>query len=220
MARRKLTKKAAYQDFPNCFDKASSLPGKWNSFFGNANPLYLELGCGHGAFSLEMARRYPERNCLGIDLKMDRMWRSAGAAQAEGLKNLAFLYLHLLELPEHVAPAEASEIWITFPDPFPKKRQAKHRMVNAHFLEIYQKVLRPGGKIHFKTDNLELFQFGLEVFVRHGNVRFHHLTFDLHADETVAPDARILTTYERRFLDMGMKINYAAISFGDAETAA
>lgn len=213
MARRKLIKKAAYQDFSNCFDKTSSLPGKWHTFFGSQQPLFLELGCGHGEFSLEMARRHPDRNCLGVDLKMDRMWRSAGAAQASGTTNLGFLCLHLLELKEHFAPGEADEIWITFPDPFPKKRQAKHRMINRHFLDSYEQILKPGGIVHFKTDNLDLFQFGLEVFVQKGNIRFQHLTFDLHADESVDADAKILTTYERRFLGMGMKINYVAFRF-------
>jgi tRNA (guanine-N7-)-methyltransferase len=213
MARRKRIKKAAYQDFPNCFDKSSSLPGRWHEFFGRKQALFLELGCGHGEFVLEMARRYPERNCLGVDLKMDRMWRSAGAALSSGTKNIGFLCLHLLELAEHFAPGEADEIWITFPDPFPKKRQAKHRMVNRHFMDQYERILKPGGKVHFKTDNLELFHFGLEVLVQKGNIRLDHLTFDLHNDETVHPDARILTTYERRFLDMGMKINYVAFRF-------
>lgn len=216
MARKKLTKKAAYQDFPNCFDKSSSRPGKWAEYFGNEQPLYLELGCGHGEFSLEMARRHSDRNCLGVDLKMDRMWRSAKAAQASGTNNLGFLCLHLLELGDHIGPAEAEEIWITFPDPFPKKRQAKHRMVNVHFLEIYERVLRPGGTVHFKTDNLDLFHFGLEVLVKKGNVQFRHLTFDLHGEESLPSDTKILTTYERRFLDMGMKINYVAFGFEDA----
>ncbi len=213
MARRKQKKKDEYFQLSNCFDKASSLPGKWTEFFGNDNPLHLELGCGHGDLSLEMARKHPEQNFLGIDLKPDRMWRSARFALADKVSNVAFLCLHLLQLPEHVGQGEADSLWITFPDPFSKKRQAKHRMVNRSFLKIYEQVLAPGGLVQFKTDNLELFHFGLEEMVRKGNVAMQQLTFDLHENEEVHPDTKIKTTYERRFLDMGMKINYVSFRF-------
>lgn len=213
MARRKEMKKAAYRELPNCFAQPDHLAGKWDTVFGNDHPITFELGCGKAAFSYEMARRHPERNFVGVDLKMDRMWKPATQALDEGLTNLAFLFSHLMQLPDKIAPSEADELWITFPDPYPKNKQAKHRMLNPPFLRQYQRVLRPEGHIHYKTDNLELFHFSLEVFVREGTLRFHELTFDLHADERIHPDVKIQTDYERQFIEMGKPINYVCLSF-------
>jgi tRNA (guanine-N7-)-methyltransferase len=213
MARRKEMKKAAYRELPNCFAQPDELAGKWHTVFGNQHPITLELGCGKAAFSYEMARRHPDRNFIGIDLKMDRMWKPATRAVDEGIKNLAFLFSHLMQLPNKVGLGEADEIWITFPDPYPKKKQAKRRMLNPEFLRQYQQVLRPGGRIHYKTDNLELFHYSLEVFVREGDIRLHELTFDLHQESHIPDDVKIMTDYERKFVEMGKTINYVCMSF-------
>jgi tRNA (guanine-N7-)-methyltransferase len=213
LARKKTIKQAGFAELQNCFDKAAGFKGKWHAWFGNSNPIILELGCGKGEFSLGLARRYPDRNVIGIDLKPDRMFTPASQAVKEGLTNIAFLHIHLLWMGEHFAPGEVSEIWITFPDPFPKKRQAKHRMVNSQFMELYRAILRPDGKIHLKTDNLDLFQYALETFVEMGNIRLDRLTFDLHHSNCLNEDTGTLTTYERRFLEMGMKINYLEAGF-------
>ena len=213
MARKKLIKKAEFETFPNGFTRTAEQTGKWKEVFGNDHPLTLELGCGKAEFSFEMAKKYPDRNFLGVDLKADRLWKPARDAMDAHISNIAFLCVNLLELDEHLAENEADEIWITFPDPFPKNRQAKHRMLNPTFLQKYQQVLKPDGLLHYKTDNLELFHYSLEVFVQFQSLHFHQLSFDLHADERISADTKILTTYERKFLEMGKRINYVSMQF-------
>lgn len=213
MARTKELKKNQYRDFPHCFDKNDPTKGKWQEIFGNDHPITFELGCGKAAFIYEMAQRYPERNFVGIDLKADRLWRPAKEAASAGIHNLAFLCAHLIQIGDYVAPHEAAELWITFPDPFPKKKQAKHRMVNSPFLDLYEKILQPEGILHLKTDNLDFFHYTLETLVKRGNIKLKQLSFDLHATEDISSDAKILTVYETLFLSMGKSINYLSLAF-------
>lgn len=213
MARRKTLKKTEYGILSNCFDALDKPDKGWSNYFSNPNPIVLELGCGKAEFSYHLAKKYPEKNFIGVDLKMDRMWRPAREAIAEGITNLAFLRTHLLHLSRFFLPGQADEIWITFPDPYPKAKQAKHRMLNPAFLLEYQQVIKPGGKLYFKTDNLPLFQYCLVLFVRLGTIRLHELTFDLHGEEQLPEDWKIMTSYERRFRAQGIKINLMCFSF-------
>ena len=142
------------------------------------------------------------------------MWWAATETQKRGLSNVAFLCIHLLSIAEHFEAGEVDEIWITFPDPFPKKRQIKHRMITPPFLKSYQHILKKGGRLLYKTDNLDLFHFSLEVFVRQGNIHLRQLSFDLHAEEDFPADWKIETTYEREFRAMGEKINFVELGFG------
>lgn len=214
MARKKTQRKSEYQGFPNCIDPSTlSEPGIKSHFPNPDAPLTLELGCGKAEFSYELSERFPERNYLGVDLKADRLWRPAKEALAAGRTNLAFLCTDLRNIAQYVQENEADEIWITFPDPFPKNRQAKHRMINPNFLVLYEKILRPSGHLFFKTDNLPLFQYALEVFVSQGNIKFHELSFDLHGKNEIADTAKVKTTYEKKFLEMGLSINYINTSF-------
>ncbi|MEZ4776060.1 MAG: tRNA (guanosine(46)-N7)-methyltransferase TrmB [Bacteroidia bacterium] len=213
MARTKDLKKNQFKDFHNCFDKNSKTKGKWQEIFGNDHPVTFELGCGKAAFIYEMAQRYPGRNFVGIDLKADRLWKPAKEAEAAGIQNLAFLCAHLIQIGDYVAENEAAELWITFPDPYPKKKQAKHRMVNSPFLDLYEKILQPEGILHLKTDNLNLFHFSLETFVRRKNIQLLQLSFNLHEAEDIQDDAKIQTAYETMFMNMGMSINYLNLKF-------
>ncbi len=215
MARKKELKKAEFREFENCFHRDQAQPGRWSEVFGNDHPITFELGCGKAAFSYGMAERHPERNFIGVDLKMDRMWYAARDAQGDNRSNVAFLFTHLLQIDECVAPNEADELWITFPDPYPKNRQAKHRMINPDFLAKYRTILKPGGKVHYKTDNRELFHYSLEVFVRQPDVKLEELSFNLHEDDRIHPDAKIKTHYERQFMEMGEQINYVCFTFLD-----
>lgn len=210
MARRKTKKQAAFKRFSNCFERKDQeqLRGNWREVFGNDHPLTLELGCGKAEFLLQMARKYPQRNFVGVDLKADRLWRPALTAQEQGLANAAFLQANLLQLSQFFAPREAAEIWITFPDPFPKNRQAKHRMINPPFLRQYEQIMHPHGYFYLKTDNRPLFHYALEVLVDQPHLRLCQLSFNLHEDERIFEDARFKTTYERKFLDMGEVIHF------------
>lgn len=215
MSRTKIKWRSRFEDAATCMhsEEAMKHKGAWKAYFGNDNPLTLELGCGKAELSLELARRHPDINYLGIDIKPDRLARPAQMAKAEGLTNIAFIHLNLITLAEHFDENEVDEIWITFPDPFPKKRQAKHRMTNAAFLKGYREVLKPTGKVQFKTDNLPLFQYSMEVFVQEGNIKFEALTFDLHANEDLPDDTKIETYFEQRFRAEGFDINYVKFGF-------
>jgi len=215
MARRKTLKKAEFTSFSNCFDPQTDHRGRWAEYFANPYPITLELGCGKAAFIYELAQRFPKRNFIGIDLKADRLWRPAKEALEAEIHNLAFLQINLLSIDEHFGENEVSEIWITFPDPFPKKRQAKHRMTNAHFLEKYESILRPDGHFFLKTDNLDLFHYSLEVLVNRKRVKLRDLSFDLHGNEQISKEAKVKTTYEKKFIEMGMKINYVSWEVAD-----
>ncbi|MEL6851928.1 MAG: methyltransferase domain-containing protein, partial [Bacteroidota bacterium] len=133
-ARKKTLKKTEFESFENCFPKTSQTASTWAAWFQNDHPLHLELGCGKAEFSYALSSLFPEKNYVGVDLKPDRLWKPAKDALAEGRKNIALVCGNLLHLDQYVAENEADEIWITFPDPFPKKRHIKHRMVNPPFL--------------------------------------------------------------------------------------
>lgn len=213
MSRRKLLKKSEFDSFPNTFDIESFQDRSWTEHFGDQRPIVFELGCGKAEFIYEQAQRYPEKNFVGIDVKADRLWRPAKDALAAGINNLAFIRAHLAAIDTFVGEEEADEMWITFPDPFRKSRQAKHRMTHPNFLPAYEKVLKTGGFLHMKTDDIDLFHFTLEIFARHDRIRMHELTFDLHEAEHISDYCKVKTTYEKKFLEMGKKINYVKISF-------
>lgn len=214
MARRKELRKVEFTELSNCFGRAASdKKGNWGNSFPQSQPLVLELGCGTAKLSYGLAQRHPERNYIGVDLKPVRLLQPAKRALDDTQNNILFLYIHLLQITDYFAEGEVEEIWITFPDPFPKLRHAKHRMINANFLKMYRQILRKGGKVHFKTDNLDLFHFALEVFVREGNIRFHALTFDLHENEEMNEETKIETDYEKKFRAEGIKINYVCFEF-------
>lgn len=213
MARKKNIRKTEYDILPNCFNANSQLAGQWKHEFQQPGHLILELGCGKAELSMALARKYPQHAYVGIDLKPDRMWYPAKIALEESIPNIRFLHIHLLDLNQYFAEREVDEIWITFPDPFPKKRQAKHRMINPAFLSLYQKVLKLNGVIHFKTDNRELFHYALKVFVEQRNITFDSISFNLHEDEQIPSDVKIKTTYEKAFLKLGEKINYLKFHF-------
>ena len=136
------------------------LKGKWKcEIFKNNNPITIELACGKGDYTIALAAKYPERNFIGVDIKGPRIHTGAKAALEAGLTNVAFARFKIESIFNFFAPAEADEIWITFPDPFPRDRSEKHRLTYHTFLEKYKTVLKPGGLINFKTDDLPLFHY-------------------------------------------------------------
>ena len=194
--------------FEEVFGRDHSLKGRWGTdFFGNGHPLVLELGCGKGEYTVGLARRSPEKNFLGIDIKGARMWRGAVTARDEGLKNVGFLRTRIELLDSFFAGGEVSEIWITFPDPQPTKRRARKRLTHPRFLEMYRRILRPGGVIHLKTDNRPLYEYTLRVVQLNGFPVEEH-TPDLYAGKREDVAAAIQTFYEQQFLEEGKKICY------------
>lgn len=210
MPKDKIRRFAEYQSFPNAFDFAYELKGEWRSkVFKNNHQLVLELGCGKGEYTVALAQRYPEKNFIGIDLKSNRMWKGAKIALEENLSNAAFLRLVMHKINEVFAPAEADEIWITFPDPFPKLRHAKHRLTHPRFLKLYKQILKPGGLVHFKTDDTDLFEFTVSMLPQIG-IQPITIERDVHGNPAAADYLKnIRTYYENLFMAKGRTIKYA-----------
>ena len=217
--KRKRQRFAENETFPHLFQPKMFPPaehelnGKWHAgFFRNANPIVLELGCGRGEYTVELAARYPEKNFIGIDWKGARLWRGAKTSHVNEMKNVAFLRIQIQSIERFFAKNEVSEIWITFPDPQPQKSRERKRLTSMRFLSMYQKFLAPAGFIHLKTDNLGLHDYTVDL-VSDRRFKIHLATNDLynspHADEVLS----IKTTYEKIFLERGSKICYLKFTF-------
>ena len=185
--------------------------GKWNEFFGNSNPIVLELGCGKGEYSVGLAKAFPDKNFIGVDIKGARFWFGAKEAIADCLHNVAFLRTQI-ELIDHLfAENEVSEIWITFPDPQIKYRRTKHRLTNPDFLAMYSKILKKEGIMHLKTDSeyLHGYTLGLLQGLGHDILSAHH---DIYGAPEYEPDTPLLrdvrTYYEELFSSKGKTITY------------
>lgn len=182
------------------------MKGCWKEkFFENNQPLTLELGCGRGEYTVGLAEKFNERNFLGLDVKGARMWKGATYALKQGLRNVGFVRSRI-EFIEHIfMPGEVDEIWITFPDPQPKKEST--RLIHTNLLKSYQNVIRPGGYIHLKTDSRMLHEYLLFI-LKHNNISPEVATADLYLTH---PDDEILsvkTYYEESFLAQGKPITY------------
>ncbi len=190
-------------------DQPFALKGNWNKdFFKNGNPIVLELGCGKGEYSVELARTYPEKNFLGIDIKGARFWRGAKTALEDGLDNVGFMRTQI-ELVEYAfAKAEISEIWITFPDPQIKYKRTKHRMTNTEFLQKYKNILTPDGTINLKTDSE--FMHGYTLGLLHGEGHeILHANHNVYKNEYSPKEVTgIQTFYEKQYLEQGKPITY------------
>ncbi|MCD4789563.1 MAG: tRNA (guanosine(46)-N7)-methyltransferase TrmB [Bacteroidales bacterium] len=191
------------------------LKGKWNSnFFKNNNPIVLELGCGKGEYTVSLARKHPNKNFIGIDRKGARMWRGAKTTVDEDLRNIAFLRTQIELTGKCFGKNEVNEIWLTFPDPQPKKKKASKRLTSPPFLEIYHQFLIPGSIIHLKTDNAGLFIYTLKIIEEYK----HELIFqtkDLYNSGYEGDVMEVQTYYEKKFLEEGQKINYLQFRLND-----
>jgi len=206
----KTPKYEEFKKFTNTFEFGED--SKRVDYFSDKKPLVLELGCGKAEPTLAFAKKYPNKNFAGIDLKADRLWRPAKTALSERLENVVFIKMHMRFLNEAFKKNSIDEIWLTFSDPYPKERQAKHRLTHPSFLALYKKVIKPGGKIYFKTDDRALFDWSIAQFAHDPEIVIEDISFDLHRDEGVTEDAKIVTYYESRFIEEGLKINYCQLS--------
>lgn len=184
------------------------LRGSWGeTVFGNTNPIVLELGCGKGEYAVGMAKLYPEKNFIGIDIKGARMWTGAKEVEELGLKNVAFLRTSIHLLPRFFAPGEVSEIWITFPDPQMKK--VNKRLTGTHFLDIYRQVLTPDALINLKTDSPFLFAY-TKAMLEHNNISPLMATDRLYGSEIEKLVPPICTFYEQQWLGRGIPTKFIA----------
>ena len=186
------------------------LRGRWHEgYFHNDGPIVLELGCGKGEYTVGLARRYPGKNFIGIDIKGARMWTGACQARDEKLANVAFVRTNIELLAEFFAPGEVSEIWITFPDPQMKK--VRKRLTSTIFLNLYRTVLKPGGMVRLKTDSPFLYTYTRAMAALNG-LRCDVDTDDLYHSDLVDPILSIRTHYESQWLARGLTIKYLAFA--------
>ena len=182
--------------------------GKWQKeIFRNSNPVILELGCGKGEYTLGLATRFSHNNYIGIDIKGARMWRGAKTAYENKMSNVAFLRTRIEFIKSYFAEDEVDEIWLTFPDPHPGKRNSNKRLTCPWFLNIYRNFLKNNGIIHLKTDNTDLFKYTKRL-VERNNLPIIFTTSDLHLERPDDDILSIRTHYENLFLSGELKINY------------
>ena len=182
--------------------------GKWASdYFKNSHPVILELACGKGEYAIGLAEKYPEINFIGIDIKGERIWKGSKASIEKKLTNVAFLRSRIEYISQLFAKDEITEIWITFPDPQPKKPNTKKRLTSPQFIKCYKEILKPNGIIHLKTDNAGLFDYTLET-IEEGKHELLFKTNDLYGSGINNDILSIKTYYEQIFSVKGYKICY------------
>lgn len=190
-----------------------ALKGNWHSdFFKNDNPIILELGCGRGEYTVGLARRYPDKNFIGVDIKGARMWHGAEMARKENMKNVAFLRTNIEIIDGLFAPNEVEEVWLTFSDPQMKK--ATKRLTSTFFMNRYRKFLVDGGVVNVKTDSNFMATY-TKLMVEHNKLPMLSCTFDLYngehediGNEDLSALKEIRTYYEQMWLDRGLSIKY------------
>ena len=214
MGKGKLAKFADMAEYPHVFEYPCSvveevnfeMKGNWKrDFFKNDNPIVLELGCGRGEYTVGLARRYPEKNFIGVDIKGARMWTGATEALNEELKNVAFLRTNIEIIDRFFAAGEVDEIWLTFSDPQMKK--ATKRLTSTYFMNRYRRFLVPDGLIHVKTDSNFMFTY-TKYMVEENKLPVEILTDDLYHSGMDDDILSIRTYYEQQWLDRGITIKY------------
>ena len=218
MTKRKLMQFEQVANFANCFymsfeqSKENGLPlkGKWSSgYFKNNNPIVLELGCGKGEYTVGLAKRFPNKNFIGVDIKGNRIWTGAKTALDDKMNNVAFIRTRIDFIEACFTKNEVSEIWITFPDPQPLRTTIRQRLTNMIFLNRYKAILVDKGIVNLKTDNEPFYLYTQEV-IKENNLLSLHATNDLYADGVEREEylTSIKTFYEKKFSDKGFKICY------------
>jgi tRNA (guanine-N7-)-methyltransferase len=211
MGQKKLVRFAELETFSNVLQFPVRMPGTWQSFFENSNPLVLELACGKGEYALGLAQLYPNKNFVGIDIKGNRLWVGAKKAIQQHLNNVAFLRIQIDQITEYFATEEVDEIWITFPDPQLRVSKSKKRLTHPKFLRQYYQVLRPHGKIHLKTDSPDLYEFTKRVIDMYG-CRLHKDIDDVYGRPGIPADLRIVTHYESLDIAQSKRVHYLCFS--------
>ncbi len=190
------------------------LRGHWSrAFFGNSNPLVLEVGCGKGEYTVSQALANPDKNFIGIDVKGERLWRGAKTSIEKNIKNTAFLRIQAQKLEYFFDKCEVSEIWITFPDPQLQKPKIRKRLTSERLLEVYKNILIPNGVVHLKTDNKVFFDYTEEIVKLYGH-NLLAICRDIHNHKNKVDPivTEIMTYYEEKYVKQGIKINYLKFS--------
>lgn len=218
MSRKKLVRFAQNEANPNVIQAGKplfeSIKGNWHEVqFQNSNPIVVELACGRGEFTVGLGREYPHQNFIGVDIKGSRIWKGSSTATAEGLNNVSFLRTQIQNLVQFFAEGEIAELWITFPDPFPRDGDEKRRLTSPKFLDMYKPLIQKQGLVHFKTDNTGLFDYTLELVQSREDIQVIAFTHDFYQSEMKDDHHGIKTRYEKIFSEKGEKIKYLKFRF-------
>ena len=207
MAQKKLERFAAIKTFSNVLEYPVEMKGKWCGFFTNKNPIILELACGRGEYTVGMARLFPGRNFIGVDVKGNRMYIGAKKCLGENLTNAGFLRTQIEKISDYFAAGEIAEIWITFPDPQLRTSKAKKRLTHPRFLRLYQQILAPGGFVHLKTDSPDLYLFTKRVAELYG-LTIVEDSDNVYGEPGIKEELKIKTHYENLDIAQSKKIHY------------
>jgi len=192
----------------------TKIRGNWNDlYFKNDQPITVELACGRGEYSVGLASRFPGKNFIGVDMKGDRLWKGSTLAVEQSLTNVGFLRTQILDIEAFFTPGEVDEIWLTFPDPRPRHRDAKRRLTSPRFMDIFKKLLKPGQYFRLKTDNTPLFDYTLQELALRTDIEDLQHTRDLYNSGLRDECFDIKTRYEEMFSAKGEKIKYLRFRF-------
>jgi tRNA (guanine-N7-)-methyltransferase len=190
------------------------IKGKWRAeHFKNDHPVTVELACGRGEYAVGLGKLFPDRNYVGVDIKGERIWKGSTLAVEQNLSNVAFLRTQILFIENFFDEGEIDEVWMTFPDPRPRKRDIKRRITSPRFLDVYKKLVSPGGIIRLKTDNTGLFEYTLEELSLRDDIEDLVFTSNLYASELQPECFDIRTRYEEEFSAKGETIKYLRFRF-------
>lgn len=213
MGKNKLAKFAELETFPHVFQVPSrvllegdgfEMKGRWNElFFKNENPIVLELGCGKGEYTVELAKQFPDKNYIGVDIKGARIW--TGAKASLEMQNVAFIRTDIEMIHHFFGENEVAEIWLTFPDPQMKK--TTKRLTATNFIRLYLNFLSADGVIHLKTDSNFMFTYTCEM-VLENQFPVEEMIEDIYADPNLSHILSIKTYYEKQWLERGITIKY------------
>ncbi len=212
MARKKLIRLKDVHNLPNVFSSENeNVEELLDNYFGNGEPFTLEIGCGHGDYSIELAKMYPERNFIGIDYKGDRLYTAAKKAIELNLKNAAFLLSGAEKLSDIFSKEKIEEIFIPFPDPHYPRKSFK-RLVAKNFLNVYKNIVTEKAKGHFKTDDEDLYNYTFNI-LKTENCKIYFATSNLYANQDLDHHHTIKTKYEKQYLEDGKEIKYICFGF-------
>ena len=196
-------------------DNYQQIKGCWQArYFHNDHDIVLELGCGNGEYTVNLARLFPLKSCIGVDLKGARLWKGSTVAIDQELTNVAFLRTPIEQLDRFFETGEVTEIYIPFPDPRSRQRDANKRLISPLFLNLYRQILKPGGIVHLKTDDTPLFLYALEVLNQQSDVYELAYTDDLYQSHWLEAHHGIQTKYEAKFIREGRTIKYVRFRLG------
>lgn len=215
MAKRKLQRFTEIGTFKNVkqLEEGKAFKGKWaKDFFLNDNPIILELACGKGEYSVNLAKKFTDKNFIGIDYKGNRLWVGAKQAIDDEVDNVGFLRIQIQQILDYFEAGEIDEIWLTFPDPQAQSPLERKRLSNLDFLNKYKTVLKPGGIMHLKTDNDGFYAYTLEK-IAELNLTIIQQTDDVYRDFYNNELLSIKTHYEKIYLQKGKSINYVKFKF-------